>query len=908
MVFQMTNRSELLKTVIYALRNHKEPPTDEELSNTVRFLAELTGFECNEELIDYVINETKASTNTKMDIGVSLSNQDSTHDPLWVDKRDIQWNYNDAYIDFLMADGWPPLVVNSLSNTTRKILEHLQDPTDEGSWSRKGLVIGNVQSGKTANYTGLIARAADAGYKIIIVIAGIHNNLRNQTQSRIDESFIGRSSKYNQRQDVGVSIGREYQYPASVTNVESDFNINTARSLNIDLNSFNRPIVFVIKKNVHTLRHLHDWLKELNSKQNGKITDLPLLLIDDEADNASINTNKEEEDPTQTNAGIRRILSLFSKSAYIGYTATPFANIFIDSEAEHNDLNKDLFPKDFIYCLDAPTNYFGADKIFNNDLDEQDHVVIIDDAENYISLSHKKDEEITDLPPSLYEALYSFILVRAIRNLRGQRDQHCSMMVNVSRFVAYQRKVEALLSLEVNRLKASVLSNTSLPDEITLKDKRINNLKRILESNFPSCEFDWNTIKKELPNAFKTLKTHLINSESGDTLDFSLYEKNNIGLTALAVGGLSLSRGLTIEGLSISYLYRNTQMYDTLMQMGRWFGYRPNYEDLCRIYLTRESYDWYAHISEASNDLIHQIHTMSQQNKTPEDFGLIVRSHPDSLRITALNKMRHAESVTFQQSYSGRISEVHRVPLDPKINEKNFELIKEYWKNNFYSEPISTEDSGKGIIFKNVPLTTILKFLEDFEYHPSIEQSFNFTIKYLRAAIRENIFPEKGDVLLVSPQSKNQTNQPFTMNSQNRRIEISQWEAMACWSLTQCRVAGAGDEKFGLTKDELAKAEDLWIKSNNTSQKVTKAPSDIHYRNARNRVLLMLHSLLPTIDKKPANGEATMPVASLGISFPQQTQNKDLVTIKAVANKVWLQNELSIPEEYNLDEIYEYEE
>ena len=260
-----------------------------------------------------------------------------------------------------------------------KIVGHLQDPTSEGDWDRRGLVIGHVQSGKTANYMGVIARAADTGYKFIIVIAGIHNNLRKQTQERIDEGFVGRSSEPGNRVDVGVGINRDYPYPAALTNIHHDFNKNTAAQSGWRINDFTKPIVLVIKKNVRTLNSLHNWLKEMNAQGHGRISDVPMLMIDDEADHASINTNRVDIDPTRTNEMIRKILRLFAKSCYVGYTATPFANIFINPESYGDEeVYKELFPRDFIYSLDPPSTYFGPERFF---LDEDENAG--DNSETY---------------------------------------------------------------------------------------------------------------------------------------------------------------------------------------------------------------------------------------------------------------------------------------------------------------------------------------------------------------------------------------------------------------------------------------------------------------------------------------------------------------------------------------------
>lgn len=308
--------------LISGLGNLSETPTLALVKEKAEQIATIFGYTGD---LQNIITEAMISVETRMGAGVSLIDIDAKHDDQWVHKREnIASAYADAYENFLRKGGWPPRMVQSLSDVTTRILGHLQDPFSEGTaWNRRGLVIGHVQSGKTANYTGLIAKAADAGYKFIIVIAGIHNNLRKQTQERIDEAFIGRSSDPEDRRLIGVGLEPHYPHPATLTNINEDFNKNTAAKSGWRINDFSKPIILVIKKNVTTLTALHKWLKELNTEGNGRISDVPMLLIDDEADNASINTNKEDLDPTKTNAMIRRILGLFAKSCYVGYTATP---------------------------------------------------------------------------------------------------------------------------------------------------------------------------------------------------------------------------------------------------------------------------------------------------------------------------------------------------------------------------------------------------------------------------------------------------------------------------------------------------------------------------------------------------------------------------------------------------------
>lgn len=864
----ITEQRNIANALISGLANMTETPTREQVEEKARQIAAIFGYTGD---LRNIITDAMISVDTRMGAGVSLVDVTAKHDDQWVHKReDITWTYANAYGNFLLKEGWPPRMVQSLSDVTTRILGHLQDPRSEGTtWNRRGLVIGHVQSGKTANYTGLIARAADAGYKFIIVIAGIHNNLRKQTQERIDEAFIGRSSDPEGRRTIGVGLNPGYPHPATLTNVNEDFNKNTAAKSGWEINDFSKPIILVIKKNVTTLTALHKWLKALNAKGGDRISDVPMLLIDDEADNASINTNKEDLDPTRTNAMIRSILGLFAKSCYVGYTATPFANIFINPDAYDNEVREELFPRDFIYCLDAPTTYFGAEKVFLNEETSQSIVRPIDDCEDLIPYTHKRDHQIPELPPSLYRALDGFIVSRAIRNLRGQANKHCSMMVNVSRFVPVQRAVREFLSLREKKIREAVRANYMMPESVSAANIYMQGLKQAFDVEYADAGFTWEQVKAALDGVFDHLHLYVINSKSDEILDYSKYEKDGVGLTAIAVGGLSLSRGLTIEGLTVSYMYRNTKMYDTLMQMGRWFGYRPGFEDLCRVHLSRDSINWYSHIAEAAEELTQQVKRMRRDGLSPTDFGLYVRSHPDSLLITAANKMRSGQEVTVEQSFSGRLRESYIVSTDPDVNTRNFGLIAEHWRSGFGGRP--EESTEKGVIFRDVPVEVIDDFLTRFECHSNFSGQKSDVVSYLE---RISTKRQWADVLLISPSGGSGGEIPFTLRNQERVVGKDQPNGTS-WRLNKDRVASRGDERLGLGDTQRQEAEKLARGEDGTA-----SVSDTHYRMVRNKPLLMIHSLEP-------KGEAvTGPISAFGISFPYGDYS---TTINVVVNKVWLQ-------------------
>jgi len=817
---------------------------------------------------------------TTMGAGISLIDPEDVHDEDWLSKREINWNYWNDYESYLVNKNWPIRVVSSMDTITDKILGLLKDPEEEGEWYRRGLVLGHVQSGKTANYIGLISKAADAGYKFIIVIAGIHNNLRKQTQERIDEGFIGRDSKTKEYKGVG-EISPKRAMPVTVTTTESDFNKALAKSFGMELKSLNNTFILVIKKNVHTLGSLYNWLKELNTREElEKITDIPMLLIDDEADNASINTNKPELDPTRTNQEIRNILNLFRKRCYVGYTATPFANIFVNPEDADEMLGDNLFPKDFIYCLDAPTNYFGSDKIFLNEENNDVFIREINDCEGYIPLRHKNGDSVLEIPPTLKEAVRLFILSRAIKNLRGQKNKHASMMINISRFVATQRDVKQLVDLYRDEITKAIKFNYQLSLSSAEKDSFIRQLKGDFEAEYSNSGFSWETVLRELNEAAQAVKTFLVNSKSDEALDYSAYEVDGDALTAIVIGGLSLSRGLTVEGLTISYIYRNSKMYDTLMQMGRWFGYRDNYEDLCRVYMSEASNGWYSHISEATEELRMQIKRMRREGKKPSDFGLYVRAHPDTLIVTALNKMRYAENKAFQISYDGKLNETHILPDSEEVNNKNKALLDLLFKE-LQSNKNPYVDDTNSYLFRDIGWDKIQEFLLNFKFHKSLYDLDETIPEYVKKV--SDIHPF-WDVIFKSPKGKELGNDSM-IAPQIRDIgydpsgQPKKPSQEAGWYVgNKQRFSGNSMFAIGLGERDLDKAQEF------ADMAGRKKPIYSDYTNARNKPLLMLH-FLNLVDKKKNNISILNNVAAISVAFPNSTEFR---TIDYTVGPVWL--------------------
>ena len=876
----MRNLNDFETAIVLALRN-TSPLTAADIEEKARLLAPVFGLD--DYPIEQIIKSVETKLVTTMSEGISLVDQSIEHDDGWHEKKEISWDYWSDYEGHLKSEGWGPHVVNTMGDVTGKILGLLKNPDDAGDWKRRGLVIGNVQSGKTANYIGLISKAADAGYRFIIVIAGIHNNLRTQTQQRVDEGFIGKNSDPNRRGRL-IGVGLDHpnrRFPVTLTTTDKDFDKRIANQLGADLQVYKQPVVVVIKKNVSTLKSLYAWLKEWNTREAAdKIDNIPMLMIDDEADNASINTNKEDLDPTATNKQLRNILSLFRKSCYVGYTATPFANIFINPETDAEMLDDlDLFPRDFIYCLDAPTNYFGPQKVFIDEETSENILETIDDAEDIIPLKHNKYHPVSELPLSLKKAIHAFIVGKAIRIIREHRNKHASMMVNASRFVDVQRQIREHISLYLKEMKNAVMCNYALPEAKALKDTHMQALREIYDEEFYDGNESWQDIQKVLYEAVDAIKIFVVNSKSDEALDYRWAEENGESLTALAIGGLSLSRGLTLEGLMVSYMYRNTKMYDTLMQMGRWFGYRAGYEDLCRVWLPSASQGWYSHIAEATEELRQQIKQMRRDRLSPIDFGLYVRASPDSLTVTALNKMRDAERRPFKISLSGKLTETFIVPSDAGIVRENQELMKKLFAELQQQHSHKRIPSGNSYFWEAVGWEQIEKFLMEFRFHRQIQDKKTTALDYLRKV--SDKYPTV-DIAFISLEKPNPNTTDFRLSEadiiycQERAVGISEkggirepLEEKGYYITNKQRVASRGAEAVGLN-DDLKKQAELLAADDGANM------ADKYFRQIRPRPLLMLHAVKLVHKIKEANSEKLLldQVPAMSISFPG---SKDLI-------------------------------
>jgi hypothetical protein len=689
---------------------------------------------------------------------------DEGHVPWLVSSRKREWRYWQRY-QGLLERKLSITTVDALDQSTDKILGLLEDPLRDGSWDRRGLVVGHVQSGKTGNYTGLVCKAADAGYKIIIILAGLHNNLRAQTQIRLEEGFLGyvTSAAGDSVKTVGVGeIDSDAKIqPNCATNRSNNGDFNTNVAQHYAISPEQRPWLFVVKKNKTVLERLLKWIRnhvaDATDKTTGRrfVTNLPLLLIDDESDHASVDTGEQlfnpdgtpddEHQPKAINSRIRKILHSFAKSAYVGYTATPFANIFIHRRGETFDEGPDLFPQSFIISLAAPSNYAGPARVFGLRAPEgrSGGLPLIRDVSDHVDKEgvsgwmppkHNKEHiplhaGLDTLPPSLQEALFAFVLGCCAREIRGQGVDHSSMLIHVTRFNLVQREVHRQVVDFVRRMRQRI--TRGVDHELLLAD-----LRKLWEDDFePTCDEigaelpepggapikpDWDAIASVLPNVISDIEVRMINGTAKDALDYA--EQRDKGLKVVAIGGDKLARGLTLEGLCVSYFVRTSKMYDTLMQMGRWFGYRPGYIDLCRLYTTSDLVEWFGHIADASEELREEFDAMVESGATPREYGLKVQSHP-VLMVTSPLKMRSSKSL--QLSFSGELLETVAFYRDPPILKRNLAAVDRLIAGMgapSESNPVRIREQDshdwKGFVWNGVSADLVTDFFSSYTTHP----------------------------------------------------------------------------------------------------------------------------------------------------------------------------------------------
>lgn len=879
--------------------------TDDLLNEVMGMLPKITP-DLDTEALNKIRKQLESTIGISMVTGQGLHGGEQ--EP-WLDevKARIKWNYWSAYTNELKSTGFGRDVIRVLDEDTDNILNECGNPAVDFGWRVQGLVMGDVQSGKTANYCGLINKAADAGYKFVVLLTGMIEELRAQSQERMDSGFVGRDSRTifdGERVKNPIGSGRfRAVVPNVLTSIDFDFLTANKKVLGgIPLENISEPVLLVMKKNKSPLQNLISFLDSQISKGNHQLA-LPLILIDDEADNASVNA-KKDEDPTTINRLIRQLLQRFVKSTYVGYTATPFANVFINPD------NDDLFPSNFVYSLNAPTNYIGAASIFSESGSHQYQVQDITDADTVFQYKHKKDLTFPSLPRSLCEAVETFLLSCAIRDLRKEPLRHRSMLVNVTRFTDVQGRLSNLIKDYVYALTEEIKQYLADYD-LWSKHTKLETLYDTWQTHYSGCEVSWNKVRRTLYDSIASVKILTINqkSEETDRLNYGAYKKSEKGRRVIAVGGLTLSRGLTLEGLCVSYFYRNSKAYDTLLQMGRWFGYRPGYEDICRIWMDPDVQEWFTHVANVVGELRLDIRRMHANRQPPSRFGMRVRSHPDALIVTALNKMRNAQEVEVDISYSECGAETPLLPKSADVNRKNLASV-----NQFLSGLPPAEMIKNKCVWTNLRASQIASFLASLELS-NMNMQFMTDItgreRPIISFIRNNDVGELASWDVCLPQGAGSKVHDFLIRSADGglidvRSRNRQFEKVPVGSdylkLNKQRVGEVADETVGLSESAMKAAGREWDKiGEEYPEKKGKTMPGSLYRRYRERPLLTIHLIEPSDPKPDAKPEriARMMMASdidskvlvaVGLSFPKFEDGDKAARVPYRLNKVALRS------------------
>ncbi|MBI2313637.1 MAG: Z1 domain-containing protein [Betaproteobacteria bacterium] len=782
----------------------------------------------------------------------------------WDPSTGYYWRRQRGYlIDRL---GWNQADVGSLDDTTDRILSHLEDPRLQGpgQFDVRGLVMGYVQSGKTANFCALTAKAADAGYKLVIILSGIHNSLRLQTQRRINRALgldpTGVPEPEPGRRWIGLTT----------PTLHGDFRPGT-----IDANVLqgNEHVLMVCKKNASVLRRLTGWI------ENRAPASLPVLIIDDEADQASINTGgnrppfqeesdlspddldnlqhlEDELDPSVINGLVRALVRSFSRVSYVAYTATPFANVLINHLAIDRDVFHDLYPRDFIVALPRPNGYTGAERLFGREPlpgehDGQPSLDIIDLVpEHEADLLTPRGPEVDTFDPmicpSMRLAFLDFVLATAGRSQRSGADIPATMLIHTHHRKPVQNRLGEHLRGFVAEIRQSWrYDRTAIRPQ--LADRWNRRFRPVIASVDVSHDVPFDTIQEHVDRFFRDpVPVLVLNSDSTDELDFEA----DPNLKAVVVGGNRLSRGLTLEGLLVSFYLRRTECFDTLMQMGRWFGYREQYVDLTRIQTTAELSGWFRDLALAEEELRHEITRYERENLTPLDFGPRIRSHP-VMMITAQNKMGSARTVS--QNYSGYLLQTTAFRLEDRAwLESNLDAARQLLAD--IGQPNHPSATAARPVWADVPWQTVDAFLSRYRFDPRGSHEMGAIRQYLQAQARQDELIEwyvavpglssRDDQLGTEPALSIRgmaINRISRTRLRNKPYDIGTLVNPA----TQGGTPGSGDEEIGLTDAQLAAARA-------TVNEAGSFPRALRRQRNPRQGLLLLYPISP--NSRPRSG------------------------------------------------------
>lgn len=807
------------------------------------------------------------------------------HRPDWLGDLDRStWYYWPTLRSFLISKKrWSGTAVRSLDDSSDRILRQLAPPGDERSDIR-GLVLGFVQSGKTANFTALIAKAADAGYRLVIVLSGIDNGLRRQTNIRLKKELVG----YSAARPDAVSLpplGRQW-HEFTREEFDGDFRPGFANQAALQ---GSQPVLLVVKKNGAVLRRLRNWLEQAPVATR---RELSVLVIDDEADQASIDTRGGVsgtgaegellyEPPSVINGLIRGILQIFERRAYVAYTATPFANILIPHDTDDPRVGNDLYPKDFIVDLPKQPGYFGAEEFFGRfDSDSGEPIGGLD------VIRHVNDEDVASLedgllPDSAMLAVVDFVLAGAARAERGDGAAPAAMLVHTSMRVAEHNRIKSLMETKFGELRdewryqrqrgVRGRFKSHWETEQSVTTRRIDTAR----------ERPFEIIEPHIGPFLESVDVREINSDTGEVLDYD----REPGLKAIVVGGNRLSRGLTIEGLLVSYFVRRSATYDTLMQMGRWFGYRAGYEDLTRIYTTPELAQWFSDLSMVEYRLRQDIGIYEDLGLTPAEVGMRIWKHP-AMQVTSMLKQRFASSTSIRQSFDLSLEQTFKFPFGRPLDlreqaQTNLNAIRE-----FTAVLGSSHGDDSGAIWRNVSVQRVIAFLKSYKLDDAVRSiSIPLILRYIEECAAD------GELQSWTVAIRGRKGLEPTLGSVDwgdtagivRQISRTRLKGTDSVGV----ITGQGDEAVGLSQDLLDQAHGKVEEARSQGRTKALNPAAREVRPSTHGLLLLYpisrfsgHGSGESDYREPLftdpRSEAASDLVGMALSFPRSSKEREI--------------------------------
>ena len=801
----------------------------------------------------------------------------------WYDGSPPNARFWPQYKAHLVAKGWGEQI-ESIDDASSSVVSMLPRP-GRPRFSGRGLVLGYVQSGKTANMTAVIAKAADRNYQLIIVLAGMTNKLRDQTQKRFVKDLLSHDTE---------------QIWQCHTTEDSDF--CEPRSPGFVFGSQYRHIL-VVKKETNILGRLYDKLQNTNQME---LVGCPALIIDDECDQASTNSSGSLENMTRINEHIRNIIAILPRAAYVGYTATPFANVLIDPTIAP-DVPEDLYPRDFIYTLDRSDDYFGAERIFGRDMLDAD--VIPPESEDLDILREIPADEWDQLRPrnarerdtfefevsdSLERSILYYVLATAVRDLRGDRKEHSSMLVHTTMLVNPQFQIANGIENFVKTIKRRHASNDGSVMR-QLKSVWDEEGGRVRAEVFGLTNHSFEDLEPYLGDVLDAIEVAVENGESDSRVVYEKENEDDDGKRYIVVGGNVLARGLTIEGLVVSFFLRTSAQYCTLMQMGRWFGYRHNYEDLPRIWMTLEMQNNFFALATVEAEIRYEIEVYERSEMTPIDCAVKIRKLP-GLAITAKNKMMAAQRCIL--SLNGKHRQTRR------FKHKDVTSLQDNWTagsvliQEAVNDGCTIKEKRQGRLLSGVSVEHIEKFLRNYEIHKDhpdlVEYRGNTEVNHVLQHIRNQNANDGShsiwNVGIVEPDRGSPSDNELGPLGQVRTVNRSKFQGLESGDVDIKALMSKGDLKIDL--DSAIAVPDDW----------DEIKSERLRHDESNRPLLLLYAIKKDSQPARANSsrkalEAVADILGVGFVFAGEPGEDDAVYYVQVDVEQDLEQEEAVPEE-----------